>query len=146
MSETPIKTFDDFVSELQRAGWNGTCDAQHDHISVLWAKMREQQFETDRELAAMTAERDAWQAKFVRRLQAVDDITARAELAELWIDSLEASLQNAAARLHTANVAGAFQSGDELSEYLTKAYEDARRALEHLIWSRKQAVKEGGNG
>ncbi len=34
------------------------------------------------ELAAMTAERDAWQAKFVRRLQAVDELTARAELAK----------------------------------------------------------------
>jgi hypothetical protein len=34
------------------------------------------------ELAAMTAERDAWQAKFVRRLQAVDELTAAKELAE----------------------------------------------------------------
>jgi hypothetical protein len=35
-----------------------------------------------RKLQAMTAERDAWQQKFARRLQAVDDTTARAELAE----------------------------------------------------------------
>ena len=42
----------------------------------------------ERELAAMTAERDAWQAKFVRRLQAVDELTARAELAERQVSIL----------------------------------------------------------
>ena len=92
---------------------------------------------------------DPEQCAFCRNAKLSADLynmKARAELAERWVDSLEASLQNAATRLRTANVAGAFQSGEELSDYLTKAYEDARRALEQcsLIWSRKQAVKEGG--
>jgi hypothetical protein len=76
-----------------------------------------------------------------------DALKAAKELAERWVNSLEASLQNAATRLHTANMVGAFKSGDDLSEYLTKAYEDARRKLAHcsLVWSRAEAEK-GGKG
>jgi len=53
-------------------------------------------------------------------------------------DRLRIALEDAAFRLHTANVAGAFNSGEELSEYLATGYQNAHRALE--------AVKEGGKG
>jgi hypothetical protein len=65
-------------------------------------------------------------------------MTARAELAERQAGVLRTALEDAAARLHTANVAGAFESGDGRSEYLATGYQNAHRALE--------AVKEGGKG
>jgi len=65
-----------------------------------------------REIAAMTAERDR----------------------------LKIALEDAAFRLHTANVAGAFNSGEELSEYLATGYQNAHRALEA-----KQTMHENRN-
>ena len=96
-------------------------------------------------LAVVTAERDAvrrdhngcalW-AEASRRER--DALKADKELAERQVAVLRTALEDAATRLHTANVAGAFQSGDELSEYLATGYQNAHRVLE--------AGKEGGNG
>jgi hypothetical protein len=65
-------------------------------------------------------------------------MTSAKELAERQVALLRTALENAATRLHTANLVGAFESGEELAEYLATGYQNAHRALE--------AGKEGGKG
>jgi len=78
-------------------------------------------------------------AEFARTLEReLAAMTAELELAERQVVLLRTALEDAAARLHTANVAGAFDCGDGRSEYLATGYQNAHRALE--------AVKEGGKG
>jgi len=82
------------------------------------------------ELADMTAERDAWQAKFVRRLQAVDELTARADLAERQVAVLCTRL----CTLVDCVRCPAKKEGCETKCDITTA-----------AWSRAEAVK-GGKG
>ena len=79
----------------------------------------------ERELAAMTAVAEAFKMQCAKQLD-------RVELAERQVGRLEAALQNAAARLHTANTVGAFESGDDLSGYLAEGYQNAHKALEEV--------------
>jgi hypothetical protein len=94
--------------------------------------------ELNKQLAAMTAQLADAEFRVSEHRRTLTAVYAELDAMTAERNRLGVSLALAATRLHTANVAGAFQSGDELSEYLAKGYENARMALE--------AVKEMGKG
>jgi hypothetical protein len=62
--------------ELELASMTAAKDLAERDAYNANARHKQDAYQAELSLAAMTAERDAWQAKFARRLQAVDELTA----------------------------------------------------------------------
>ena len=122
MNDTQIKTLCAFIDALHSAKWRAVGDAQHYNITLLWAKMRDEQLEMEREFADMATHARDMESKLAA-------MTAAKELAERQVSRLIKALGIAAARLHTANTVGAFESGDDLSDYLAEGYRQSHEAL-----------------
>ena len=81
----------------------------------------------ERDSTARQGERDMVRAN-LREFEIIDARKAK-ELAERQVARLSKALENAAARLHTANTVGAFDSGDDLAGYLAEGYRQAHEAI-----------------
>ena len=50
----------DFITELQEAGWEGVHDAQHDRIGILWKRMFPLVAELEDEIEDLEKDIDNW--------------------------------------------------------------------------------------